>query len=117
MSWRNWRLNGAAALPSARSRWPVSWHTWTLGLPPTTGALAGHGLPPGTRLPPPAHRCARPSMSRPTEQPAYQLCNRRGLMMSKLPQQQIPGVYHRRVGDIVVTALSDGFLDGSLDVL
>jgi glyoxylase-like metal-dependent hydrolase (beta-lactamase superfamily II) len=37
--------------------------------------------------------------------------------MSKLPQQQIAGVYHRRVGDIVVTALSDGFLDGSLDVL
>ena len=34
-----------------------------------------------------------------------------------LPAGQIPGVYHRRVGDIVVTALSDGFLDGSLDVL
>lgn len=37
--------------------------------------------------------------------------------MSKIPQQQIAGVYHRRVGEIVVTALSDGFLDGSLDVL
>src|SRR5262245_15291793 len=37
--------------------------------------------------------------------------------MIKAPQQQIPGVYHHRVGDIVVTALSDGFLDGSLDVL
>jgi glyoxylase-like metal-dependent hydrolase (beta-lactamase superfamily II) len=37
--------------------------------------------------------------------------------MSKIPQQQIPGVYHHRVGDIVVTALSDGFLDGSIDVL
>src|SRR6476660_3471094 len=37
--------------------------------------------------------------------------------MVKVPQQQIPGVYHRRVGDILVTALSDGFLDGSLDVL
>ena len=37
--------------------------------------------------------------------------------MVEVPQQQIPGVYHRRVGDIVVTALSDGFLDGSLDVL
>jgi glyoxylase-like metal-dependent hydrolase (beta-lactamase superfamily II) len=37
--------------------------------------------------------------------------------VSKIPQQQIPGVYHRRVGDIVITALSDGFLDGSLDVL
>jgi glyoxylase-like metal-dependent hydrolase (beta-lactamase superfamily II) len=35
----------------------------------------------------------------------------------KVPQQQTPGVYHRRVGDIVVTAISDGYLDGSLDVL
>src|SRR5215470_4601110 len=37
--------------------------------------------------------------------------------MSTTPQQQVPGVYRRRVGDIIVTALSDGFLDGSLDVL
>lgn len=37
--------------------------------------------------------------------------------MIKPPAQQIPGVYHRRVGDIVVTAISDGFLDGNLDVL
>ena len=37
--------------------------------------------------------------------------------MIKVPQQQIPGVYHRRVGDIVVTAISDGFLDGSIEVL
>ena len=34
--------------------------------------------------------------------------------MINIPQQQIPGVYHRRVGDIVVTAISDGFLDGSM---
>lgn len=34
-----------------------------------------------------------------------------------LPDQQIPGVIHRRVGDMVVTALSDGYLVGSLDVL
>jgi glyoxylase-like metal-dependent hydrolase (beta-lactamase superfamily II) len=33
------------------------------------------------------------------------------------PAQQIPGIYHRRVGDIVVTAVSDGYLDGSLDVM
>jgi glyoxylase-like metal-dependent hydrolase (beta-lactamase superfamily II) len=33
----------------------------------------------------------------------------------KVPQQQIPGVYHRRVGDIVVTAISDGFLDGTVE--
>jgi glyoxylase-like metal-dependent hydrolase (beta-lactamase superfamily II) len=37
--------------------------------------------------------------------------------MIKVPQQQIGGVYHHRVGDIVVTAISDGFLDGTLDVL
>lgn len=37
--------------------------------------------------------------------------------MIKVPEKQIPGVYHRRVGDIVVTAVSDGFLEGNLDVL
>jgi hypothetical protein len=37
--------------------------------------------------------------------------------MIKVPQQQVPGIYHRSVGDIVVTAISDGFLDGTLDVL
>src|SRR5712691_11557668 len=41
----------------------------------------------------------------------------RGQFMTKIPQQQIPGVYHRRIGDIVVTATSDGFLDGSMQVL
>ena len=35
--------------------------------------------------------------------------------MIKVPQQQIPGVYHRRVGDIVITAISDGFLDGTVE--
>ena len=35
--------------------------------------------------------------------------------MIKIPQQQIPGVYHRRVGDIAVTAISDGFLDGTVE--
>ena len=37
--------------------------------------------------------------------------------MSKIPQEQVPGVYHRRIGEIVVTALSDGYLDGGVDVL
>ena len=37
--------------------------------------------------------------------------------MVKVPDRQIPGVYHRRVGDITVTAVSDGFLDSNLDVL
>lgn len=31
--------------------------------------------------------------------------------------KQIPGIYHRRVGDTVVTAISDGYLNGNLDVL
>ncbi len=33
------------------------------------------------------------------------------------PARQIPGVYHRKIGDIVVTSISDGFLDGNLDVM
>src|SRR5215472_10403821 len=40
-----------------------------------------------------------------------------GKPMSKIPQEQVSGVFHRRVGDIVVTAISDGFVDGGLDVL
>src|SRR5260370_34208268 len=37
--------------------------------------------------------------------------------MTLHPARQIPGVYHRKIGDIVVTAISDGYLDGSLDVM
>jgi glyoxylase-like metal-dependent hydrolase (beta-lactamase superfamily II) len=37
--------------------------------------------------------------------------------MIQPPTHQIPGVYHRRIGDIVVTALSDGYLEGGVDVL
>jgi len=37
--------------------------------------------------------------------------------MAAQPAQQIPGVYHRKIGDIVVTAISDGYLDGTLDVM
>ena len=37
--------------------------------------------------------------------------------MTTQAPQQIPGVYHRKVGDIVVTAISDGYLDGTLDVM
>jgi glyoxylase-like metal-dependent hydrolase (beta-lactamase superfamily II) len=37
--------------------------------------------------------------------------------MVEVPSRQIPGVHHRRIGDIVVTALSDGYLDGSVEVL
>src|SRR6202165_6193090 len=37
--------------------------------------------------------------------------------MPPQPAQQIPGVYHRTIGDIVVTAISDGYLDGNLEVM
>ena len=37
--------------------------------------------------------------------------------MIQVPTGQIPGYYHRRIGDIVVTALSDGYLDGTVEVL
>jgi glyoxylase-like metal-dependent hydrolase (beta-lactamase superfamily II) len=37
--------------------------------------------------------------------------------MSSPPTQQIPGVYHRKIGDIVVTTISDGYLDGNLEVM
>jgi glyoxylase-like metal-dependent hydrolase (beta-lactamase superfamily II) len=36
--------------------------------------------------------------------------------MSALPASQIPGVYHRRLGDILVTALSDGYVDFGYDI-
>ena len=37
--------------------------------------------------------------------------------MSQVPQTQVPGVYRRKIGDIVLTAIADGFLDGDLEVL
>lgn len=37
--------------------------------------------------------------------------------MTQPPNQQIPGVYHRKIGDIVVTVISDGYLDGNLEVM
>src|SRR5437660_39118 len=37
--------------------------------------------------------------------------------MTAQPSKQIPGVYHRKIGDIVVTTISDGYLDGTLEVM
>src|SRR3989440_4670097 len=37
--------------------------------------------------------------------------------MNPQPAAQIPGIYHRKIGDIVVTTISDGYLDGTLDVM
>lgn len=31
--------------------------------------------------------------------------------MTTLPSEQVPGLYHRRIGDVLVTAISDGYLD------
>lgn len=33
------------------------------------------------------------------------------------PAAQVPGIYHRRIGDVLVTALTDGYLDAPFDVL
>ncbi len=33
------------------------------------------------------------------------------------PIQQIPGFYHRKIGDIVVTCVADGYLDGVMSVV
>ena len=30
---------------------------------------------------------------------------------------QTPGIYHRKIGDILVTAISDGFIDGPYGVV
>lgn len=37
--------------------------------------------------------------------------------MRKVPQAQIAGVYHRRIGDIVVTAVSDGTLERTNEMM
>lgn len=37
--------------------------------------------------------------------------------MATRPQQQIPGVYHRRIGDILVTTLSDGTLERTNEMM
>lgn len=37
--------------------------------------------------------------------------------MASVATTQVPGVYRRKVGDILVTAIADGFLDGDIDVL
>ncbi len=36
--------------------------------------------------------------------------------MTALPTDQIPGVYHRRIGDLLVTALCDGYMDGNYEI-
>ena len=37
--------------------------------------------------------------------------------MATVPTAQIPGVYRRRIGDIAVTAISDGYLDGAYEFM
>lgn len=33
------------------------------------------------------------------------------------PTEQVPGIYHRRIGDVTVTALADGYLDAPFEVM
>ena len=35
--------------------------------------------------------------------------------MSNLPTEQVPGIYHRRLGDLIVTTVSDGYVDPPMD--
>ena len=35
--------------------------------------------------------------------------------MNALPTRQVPGVYHRRLGELLITALSDGYVDPPTD--
>ncbi|MEJ8572368.1 MBL fold metallo-hydrolase [Microbaculum marinum] len=37
--------------------------------------------------------------------------------MGSAPIEQVAGLYHRRIGDVTVTALSDGYLDAPFEVL
>lgn len=37
--------------------------------------------------------------------------------MAMVPTRQVAGVYHRRIGDITISAISDGHLDGSMAVI
>ena len=75
--------------------------------PPQSIGVVRHvrGEPPCA--PPSSSTCIDPNPKRPPGRNS----------MIKAPQQQVPGVYHRKVGDIVVTAITDGFLDGTLDVM
>jgi len=38
-------------------------------------------------------------------------------MTIPVPSEQVPGVYHRRVGDIIVTVLSDGYIDATFEMV
>ena len=42
---------------------------------------------------------------------------KQNVMDKRVPTSQIAGCYHRMVGDIVVSAVSDGYLSGDIDVL
>ena len=37
--------------------------------------------------------------------------------MRDLPVDQVPAVYHRRLGDLVISTVSDGYADTPLDVV
>src|SRR3954467_6624303 len=41
----------------------------------------------------------------------------RGKTAMAIPDRQVPAVHHRRIGDITVCTVSDGYLDGSMAVI
>jgi glyoxylase-like metal-dependent hydrolase (beta-lactamase superfamily II) len=77
---------------------------------------AGRAAASAAKMP---HRPAAPPVAPPCNllSDATSGFEQEGTAMISPPAQQIPGIYHRKIGDIVVTAVSDGFLDGSLDVM
>src|SRR3712207_6224705 len=64
-----------------------------------------------------ARRMVRDAL-RPGPRPARLGGKMGGPGMARVPERQVPGVHHKRVGtDVVVTAVSDGHLDGSMAVI
>src|SRR6185312_1882471 len=58
-----------------------------------------------------------PAIGRRLTETDYSPTAPRSSHMNPQPAAQIPGVYHRKIGDIVVTTISDGYLDGTLEVM
>src|SRR3974390_3384161 len=102
---------------------PSCWNRWDstpASISKRLGSCAS-GLKPGCRAKPflawsRALACRRRSYERlsPRHDDSNKLKFR--TPMIKIPTQQIPGFYHRRIGDIVVTAISDGYLDAPMTV-
>ena len=42
---------------------------------------------------------------------------KRDIKMANANMKQVSGIYHRRIGDVLVTAVSDGYIDAPYNVL